>query len=151
LKDEWEMRRMLIWGLGSVLILIGGFSVYVRSVPHDAERWHRAASHAGLETLATAGAYVWRQSVTDDGMELLAKLDAVASDTPHTKRLVGSVAEGKVTYVTRSRFMGFPDYSTIGVYDAGGQRYVEINSRLRFGSSDLGVNKARVESWLAGL
>jgi uncharacterized protein (DUF1499 family) len=52
-----------------------------------------------------------------------------------------------VTYVTRSRVMGFPDYTT--VRQAGDM--VEIYGRLRFGKSDLGVNAARIDRWLRRL
>jgi len=49
-----------------------------------------------------------------------------------------------ITYVTRSRVFGFPDYTT--VRQAGPQ--LEIYGRLRFGRSDLGVNAARIDGWL---
>ena len=48
--------------------------------------------------------------------------------------------------------MGFPDYTTIGVYDGliedADQRYLEINGRLRFGTLDFGVNAKRIKGWL---
>ena len=52
-----------------------------------------------------------------------------------------------MTYVTRSKWMGFPDYAT--VKQSG--EVLELWSRLRFGTMDQGVNKARVERWLAAL
>ena len=81
------------------------------------------------------------------GPEGLARLDAIIRATPRTKVLAGAVAEGMITYVSRTRWMGFPDYTTV-------QRdgdVLKIYGRLRFGRSDLGVNKARVEGWLAAL
>jgi uncharacterized protein (DUF1499 family) len=77
----------------------------------------------------------------------LATLDRIIRDTPRTRWLAGSVQEGMVTYVTRSRVMGFPDYTT--VRQAGDM--VEIYGRLRFGKSDLGVNAARIDRWLRRL
>ena len=47
-------------------------------------------------------------------------------------------------FVTRSRVMGFPDITQVFVRDG----VLTIHAHLVFGSSDLGVNKARVLAWL---
>ncbi len=45
--------------------------------------------------------------------------------------------------------MGYPDYTTAtAVAGADGTRLV-IYARQRFGSGDWGVNRARVEDWVA--
>ena len=75
------------------------------------------------------------------------RLDALVRDTPRTQVLAGSLAQGMLTYVTRSAFFGFPDYTTVRQRGA----HLEIYARLRFGRSDLGVNRARVEQWLSAL
>lgn len=67
--------------------------------------------------------------------------------TPRTLRLAGSVAEGRITWETRSLFWGFPDYATAEVRPDGLYNY----ARLRFGSSDFGVNAARLQDWLSRL
>jgi len=67
--------------------------------------------------------------------------------TPRTEVVAGSLVEGQVTYVTRTKLMGYPDFTTIGVYGAN-PRYVEVYGRSRFGRSDLGVNAKRVNGWL---
>ena len=69
------------------------------------------------------------------------RLDASIRGTP---RIAGSPEAGSVTYVTRSRVVGFPDYATVAVTQRAGRSYPVILSRLRFGGSDLGVNRARV-------
>jgi uncharacterized protein (DUF1499 family) len=51
-------------------------------------------------------------------------------------------------FVVRSWLMNFPDLVTIAVTGDGG---VVIWSRSLYGKSDLGVNRARVEAWLAAL
>jgi hypothetical protein len=143
---------MVFWIL---IAVVAGFVAYVRLAPHDVERWHRQSAAQGMGEIKSASGFVWRQAIQGDSTALLAKLDAAAVATPRTTRLAGGVEEGKVTYVTRSRLMGFPDYSTIGIYDGpagdGTGPYLEINSRLRFGRSDLGVNRQRVKGWLSGL
>jgi uncharacterized protein (DUF1499 family) len=61
--------------------------------------------------------------------------------------LAGSVEEGRMTWVARSALWGFPDYITA----EAGPKGLAVWSRLRFGRSDLGVNRARLEDWLARL
>ena len=71
-------------------------------------------------------------------------MDVIIRATPRTSVLAGSVAEGRVTYITRSLVWNFPDYTT--VQQKGD--YLLIFARLRFGGSDLGVNRKRVSRWL---
>ncbi len=52
-----------------------------------------------------------------------------------------------VTYITRTAVIGFPDYTTVRLRDGR----VEIYGRARYGLSDLGVNAARIDSWLEAL
>jgi hypothetical protein len=137
--------RMWFWIL---LILLLGLLAFIRFAPSDAARWHRGTGKDDLGGKQFPGGYVWREEVTGDGRAELAALDRAAQSEPRTTRLAGSVDEGRITYVTRSRIMGFPDYTTIGVYGAE-PAYLEIWGRLRFGRSDLGVNAARVGRWRA--
>ncbi|PWE37157.1 DUF1499 domain-containing protein [Pelagicola sp. LXJ1103] len=92
-----------------------------------------------------AGGHLWRGTIAGPGA--LARVDAVIRDTPRTKVIAGSVESGMVSYQTRSALWGFPDYTTL----RGDGDLVEINSRLRFGQSDLGVNRARIKGWLEAL
>jgi hypothetical protein len=145
--------RVILWGL---LIAVVVLLAYIRLAPSDPQRWDvdplRAEAPDGSGWLvrpdggnASAGLYQCGPEA------LLEALDRIALSTPRTKRLTGSVAEGQITYVTRSRVFGFPDYTTITTLeDQGGARPV-LHARLRFGQKDMGVNRARVESWLARL
>ena len=119
-----------------VLVVLAG---YIRLAPSDPARWHRAVE--GTADRKGEGS-VLRLAAVD-----LAALDQVARDWPRTSVLAGSVAEGRVTYVTRSALWGFPDYTTLELRKNG----VAILGRLRFGRSDLGVNKARIQGWLDAL
>lgn len=82
---------------------------------------------------------------------LAARLEAIILATPRTERLTGKLDEGVATYVTRSALWGFPDMATLKVVAVEGGSSVRIFSRLRFGLADMGVNRARVEGWLAQL
>lgn len=142
----------------TVLLLLAlaaaGLALYVRLAPSDPARWHvdpvgAAAPGDGGVKIAPPDAPVF--AATPEAV--MDALDAVAMATPRVTRLAGSVAEGHVTYVARSRFWGFPDYVTVKVLpepETGGAT-LAILSRLRFGGSDLGVNRARAEAWLGAV
>lgn len=130
------MKRMLL------LIVVGvvvAALAWVRLAPNDPARWHVDAQVTADEDLPFGAKRLL--DVSDVSLEAL---DAVIMATPRTSRLAGSVGEGHITYVTRSRIMGFPDYATVQVQD--GQ--IALWSRLRYGQSDTGVNRARVNGWL---
>ncbi len=56
------------------------------------------------------------------------------------------------TYVQRSALLGFPDTISAQFLAAGAARSsIAIYSRSRYGYSDLGVNKARIDAWLRDL
>jgi len=64
---------------------------------------------------------------------------------PNTSLIAGSVAEGRLTYITRSKLIGFPDFTTI---EQGGDQ-IKLYARLRFGRKDMGVNGKRLDGVLA--
>ena len=142
----------------TVLILLAlaaaGFALYVRISPSDPARWHvdpvaAPDPGAGGIRLVPPDAPVFAASP----QQVMEAFDAVAMATPRVTRLQGSVAEGQVTYVARSRLWGFPDYVTIRVLPEPGTggTTVAILSRLRFGHGDMGVNRARVEAWIGAV
>lgn len=116
--------------------------IYVRLAPSDPARWHTEVREA------PAGDYTgakWFNAVREDKTtEDLERLIAITLATPRTRLLAGSVAEGRLTFVTRSRLMGYPDYTTVQLKDG----VLSVFGRSRFGSGDLGVNKARIKAWL---
>jgi hypothetical protein len=135
-----------------VLLAAVAASAYVRLAPSDAAEWHvdpaAAEPRDGHFVVRPAGGDTDGPLMEMPPGEALAAFDRVATATPRTERLAGSVEDGRITYVTRSRLWGFPDYTTVEAVEAeGGSRYV-IHARLRFGQSDMGVNAARVRGWL---
>ncbi|MEX0328603.1 MAG: DUF1499 domain-containing protein [Ruegeria sp.] len=128
---------MLLWLLIAVGVAMGA---YIRLAPSDLTRWHQTP--AG-ETDRDDPNGVLR--IVETGPDGLTRLDKIARKTPRTNVLAGSVAEGIVTYITRTRVFGFPDYTT-AQQDGDTLR---IFARLRFGRKDFGVNRERVTNWLA--
>ena len=123
-----------------VLVLIVASMAYVRLAPTNVTRWHQAVD-ARVSADLPGGAI--RVIAADEAA--LARVDAAARGLPRTRVLAGSVEEGRITYVTRSAMIGFPDFTTIEYSD--GQ--LKMFARLRFGYSDMGVNAKRLQGLLA--
>ncbi|MGB8622543.1 MAG: DUF1499 domain-containing protein [Paracoccaceae bacterium] len=137
------------------LIAVSGL-IYIRVAPSDPAYWHidptLAASPGESGVLVRPGDGDITPAPRDmPPAALLSRLDAIIMATPRTRRVAGSVEEGRVTYVTRSLVFGFPDYATVTAISRDGESFPVILSRARFGRSDLGVNRARVEKWLEAL
>jgi uncharacterized protein (DUF1499 family) len=122
-----------------VILLAAGGLAWIRLAPSDPAVWHVDPKVTADQDLAAG---VRRRIPARD--DTFTRLHALILETPRTEILAGSQAEGQVTYVTRSQWMGFPDYTTVRANGA----QLELWARSRFGQSDLGVNKARVEIWL---
>lgn len=133
------MLRMIGW---AVLILIVGLLAFIRLAPTDVARWHVPVTAAQDKDL-TGGAI----RVIDGDAARMQALQDIALATDRTRLIAGSASEGLMTFQTRSRWMGYPDHTTIQLDD--GQ--IRMFARLRFGQSDMGVNKARLERWIGEL
>lgn len=121
-----------------ILAIVSGLA-FVRLAPSDAARWHKPIGDA--ENTDGAG---WSARVVQATPGLLSDLHQAMLALPRTELLAGSVGEGRLTYVTRSRWIGFPDYTTI----EQDENQIKLYARLRFGSSDLGVNGKRLDGLL---
>lgn len=134
---------MMLWVFLAVFI---GLLAFIRLAPSDPDRWHVVPNvnadkdfPGGIKRLITTG---------PDGLE---RLNALALATPRTRVLAGSVDAGMITYVTRSKLIGFPDYTTVQQTVQQDGYMLKIYGRLRFGRSDFGVNRARVKVWVDAL
>ncbi len=156
------MSPSLVWLAAGVAVALAAMA-YVRLAPSPPERWHLDP----LTAPATGRPNSWR--IVPQGVDgaradaqgpefavlaerLAQALDAVALGEPRTRRLAGRPEDLWTSYVQRSRVMGFPDYISVRALDLGdGRAGLAIYARARFGQSDLGVNRARVERWLGDL
>lgn len=120
--------------------------LYIRLAPTDVARWH--VDPATAPDPGEGGARrVMMTALAPE--EALAAFARVAADTPRTARIAGSAEEGRVTYRTRSRLWGFPDFTTIAARATPAGTEVTALARLRFGKGDMGVNAKRLDAWLA--
>lgn len=83
---------------------------------------------------------------------LLAALRTMAESQPRTYLAAAFPDQMQLHYVVRSATLNFPDLVTAQVTAAGdGRSTLVLYSRSVYGHSDLGVNRKRVEAWLAAL
>ncbi len=155
-------RRLGRWLVGAVLLAAAtGYGV-INTSGHDPARWHvnPATARPGanpneffaapLGTTA-APADVETRLYPESPRALLVRFDAIARAQPRTRVVAGDPDSLMITYVQRSRVFGFPDYLTVKAVATEGGAGLIIWSRARYGRGDFGVNRARVEAWLAEL
>ena len=151
-----------------VLIIIGvivAVMVYVRLAPADVDAVHVQAAPRMPDNYPSKGGFIAVREMTAPPEDVLRALASIALRNDRTKTLAGSVDEGIITFVSRSKLFGFPDYTTVSIIPAGtvsrqdgsadGQSQLGallmIDGHLRYGQSDMGVNKTRIERWLSAL
>ncbi len=138
----------LVAGAAAFGLAVAGLGLWVRLAPVEAARWHVDPARAPDPGEGGHWAELDLPGTPD---AVLARLDAIALATPRTIRLASGPDEGRISWQTRSRLWGFPDYTTVQARPQDGGTRLVILARLRFGRSDLGVNRARVRAWLEAL
>jgi uncharacterized protein (DUF1499 family) len=139
---------VLAWGLAALLVLGAGSAAWVRLAPLDPAVWHVDPAVAEERRGVRASpSRVYPGTVA----EVAGRIAAAALAEPRTRLLAGDEADGWMTFVQRSRIIGYPDVISVRVTAVAGGTAVTILSRSRFGGYDWGVNRARVERWLAVL
>ena len=131
-----------------VLALVVGSAVYIRVAGDDPARWHVPPEPALSLPVGDEVVNIPRGAVARvaGGTKALARVAGIAAQTPRTTLLAGSVLEGRMTWVTRSAFWGFPDYTTAQSLPDGS---LGIWARQRYGRGDHGVNALRLKAWIA--
>lgn len=130
------MRKM-VWVI-LILAVVSGLT-FIRLAPSDAARWNVPIGSA--ENTDGEG---WSARVVPATPGLLSDVHQAMLALPRTELLAGGVGAGRLTYITRSKWMGFPDYTTV---EQDGDQ-LKLYARLRFGKSDLGVNAKRLDGLL---
>ncbi len=141
------------WRLAVLVLAVLALAAaaWVRLAPTDPARWHvdpltvpdpATPNFARLAPGTVRG---------PDAATLAARAEAAMLAMPRTVLVAGSAAEGWMTFRTRSRLMGYPDFTTIRVLPDGQGATLAAFARARFGQSDLGVNRARLDLLAAAL
>ncbi len=132
----------MVWVMGILVVVVVLAQLFIRLAPTDPLRWHVAPEVTEDRNLP-GGVKRVIAAWSDDYV----RLDKIISGSPRTRRIAGGPRADMTTYVTRSLVWGFPDYTTVA--RSGDQ--IQIHARARFGRSDMGVNRRRVEGWIAAL
>ena len=150
------------WPAAAVLLPAATGTVVVNTSSHDPARWHVAPATVRLNGKPNEYLAAPRGTTADPAdaetrlypespRALLARFDAIARAQTRTRVVAGDLDSLMITYMQRSRVFGFPDYLTVKAVVMDGGAGLMIFSRARYGRSDFGVNRARVEAWLAAL
>lgn len=128
---------------------------YLRLYPHDFARFHRdrPVPEGGDALRALSTGVTVSLGREDPPDAVLRRIDAVIRAAPRTRVIAGSVEEGRITYLTRTAFWGFPDLTHVqATPETGGTRLL-VTARQWLGGYDWDVNRDRVTGWLkdAGL
>jgi Protein of unknown function (DUF1499) len=150
-KPDQRKKGIRTMGLTIAFAIIAalGLLAWIRLAPSDPAYWHVDIADPGF--VPPPGWAAWcplpgsRHFVQGS---TLASVAAVADAAPRTMRLAGSVEEQRITWITRTRLLGFPDYTTAAVVPTSGGPQVCMVARQRFGLRDGGVNARRVQDWL---
>lgn len=145
---------MRLFLLALLVALVAGLLLFIRLSPMRPDRWHLDPLTAARPS--TPNAYLLRDGDGDAPAPVFAAppemvaqaLERMLATQPRVTRLAGSAGAGWVTYVQRSRIMGYPDAISIRLTAENGGTRVAVFSRSRFGYGDGGVNAARVGRWI---
>ena len=157
-----RLGRLGRWLSAAVLLSLATAFAVINLSGHDPARWHvdpstaRPSGKPNEHLVAPPGTTAaptdaQTRLYSESPRDLLARFDAIARTQPRTKLVAGDLDGLMITYVQRSRIVGFPDYLTVKAVAGEGGAGLIVWSRSRYGRSDFGVNRARVEAWLATL
>lgn len=147
-----------MWKLVLAVLGVAALSgaVWVRVAPSDPARWHVDPRREARPS--TPNFHLLRMGDGDAPAPIFDMAPQRLADAFHevatadgATLLAGSPADGHMTYLTRSRLMGFPDYTSVLIESAGDGAMLTGFARARFGHSDMGANRARLEGWIAAL
>lgn len=141
------MRGLTSLSLIVVVLLIVALMAYIRLTPLPAARFHKRGPDKTVGEQVVPIGFEVVLPLTDDPQAQLAALDRIILNSPRTRRLAGSLADGHLSYVSRTAFWGFPDITNVWI----GANGVHIRGRQRFGGKDFGVNATRIRGWVARL
>lgn len=148
--------------LGLIMVIIAGAAI-VRVRPIEPDDFH-ADNISDVVTSGQSGHFSAAEGGDISPLVIEGPLSSVAANiqsvimrTPRTTLLAGnltsenaSATRRSASYVTRSRFFGFPDVTTVQL-DATENENVRVSmqGRLVYGKADLGVNESRIRMWLS--
>jgi hypothetical protein len=138
--------RYLVWTLAIVALSAVALALWIRLAPTDPARWH--VDPARTPDPATPNFARLDIVIAAPPDRVAARLAARAT-ADGAVRIAGD--DGHATWLSRSRLMGYPDFTSVRLEPAEDGTRVIALARARFGRSDMGVNAARLARWQAAM
>ncbi|NND42939.1 MAG: DUF1499 domain-containing protein [Silicimonas sp.] len=141
------MKTLLI----TLLALAAAIVLWIRYSPIDRDAWHVDPADAG--DLGRSGVKLIGLDAprfAADPETVLETIHEIALSEPRTRLLDGDIDEGMLTFVARSRTIGFADFITVKAVSEGRKTKLSVASRPRAGAKayDWGVNAKRIDRWM---
>jgi uncharacterized protein (DUF1499 family) len=102
-------------------------------------------------SLAPGQGHLHRDPLPASPEAVMAALDRVAASMPRSFPLARFPARNQAQWVVRSALMNYPDIVVAEAVQVAGGSGLWLYSRSLIGWSDMGVNRARVMTWLEAL
>ncbi len=120
----------------------------LRFLPVDVEAFHvdPAEPDPQRSEVRLIGREAPRYAAT--ASEVLEAFVAIATADPGVRLVEGSIDEGMITFVARSKVLGFRDFITVKAVDEAEGAKLAVLARPRINGYDWGVNAARLDRWL---
>jgi hypothetical protein len=131
-------------------LLVLGLATYIRVAPHQLDHAHDAPHPRGPGDYAFPTGHEAVRAISTSEREAFERAHALVIATPRTTVLRGAGEDLGVTHVTRSQIWGMPDYTSVYVL-SGDPSLLVFRATSRFGPTDFGVNRRRIEAWVAEL
>ncbi len=116
--------------------------------PADSPNWYLICPPAACTADGAAESPIFEGSVE----RLRARWHALAATRPRVERLAEHPDGWQSDYLQRSARFRFPDLITVRFFPVSPEQSTRaVYSRALYGRRDFDVNRARIETWLAGL
>lgn len=133
-----------------LILLVAVLYLCLRLWPEDKNRWHvdpADTTDPRRSSVRLIGPDAPR--FPGDADTVLGVIVEIVKAAPRTRLIDGSIDEGMVTFVVRSRTMGFRDYVTFKVVSESDLSKLAIYARPGMNVHDWGSNAARLDDWLS--
>ncbi|HEY1933527.1 MAG TPA: DUF1499 domain-containing protein [Acetobacteraceae bacterium] len=147
----------LAWMLGLLLPACGASGAHGLPVPPPMDTAHIVRPASPNTALAAPAGFAPPPDIVTPvyaapAARLYADIEAVAAAQPRTYPAAAYPDRLQAHWVVRSAALNFPDLVTAQIAPAGPDAAtLVLYSRSMYGYSDLGVNRDRLEAWLAAL
>ena len=135
----------------SILAFVVVVLVIARLIPVDAEPFHEDPAEPDRQRSEVRLIGRDAPRFPADADTVLETLIGIARSDWGVRIAEGSIDEGMITFVARSKVFGFRDYITVKATDETGGAKLAVYARPRFNVYDWGVNGRRLDRWLGEL